>query len=135
MAYRILSIERIDGSSLPEPLPDGYARWKALVEFWDGPANGQAPIVDEVVLDRVTQTQRPAGGDNWTLKTTDQTLRDFLAELLDGIEPVYEAEIRKGRRGFMGDPNPDQHGREKPNDAIARHANVRGLINQVRGRQ
>jgi len=135
MAYRILSIERIDPASLPTPLPEGHARFKAVVEMWDGDAVGPPHIVEEFILQRPTKFMRPAGGDEWELATKHDALVAFTTQLIEQMEDHYGEQIRAGVRGFRGDVREDQHGRVKPLDPIAHHAEVRKLIGKVRGKR
>lgn len=134
MTYRILSLERIDGDSLPTPLRAGFARWKATVEFWDGEARGAAHLVDDFVFERPTQIMRPKGGDDWELSPKEESLKEWLTDLIERMEPHYLEQIRTGVRGFRGDTAEDQHGTIKPDDPIAHHAKVRELLGKVKVR-
>lgn len=132
MTYRILSLERIDAATLPNPIGAGVARWHALVEFWDGKADGTAPLTAEFVFELPTQRARPVNGDDWELHSKEDSLAALAAELIDRHEPHYLEQIRAGVRGFRGDPRPDQHGEVVGGDAIAHHETVRAIVGQVR---
>lgn len=130
MAYRIVSIERIDAASLAEPLPAGHARYRALVEIWDGPAIGPPHIVDDFILQRPTQYMRPAAGDDWELVPKHEALIDYLTDLIELTADEYKKQIRAGERGFRGDQK-DKHG-VAIDDPITRHAAIKKIVNVVR---
>lgn len=135
MAYRIVSIERIDGASLPTPLPPGHARFKATVELWDGDAIGPPQIVEEFIIQRPTQYMQPIGGDDWRLVDKHDALINYTTQLIEATETHYSEQIRAGVRGFRGDVRDDQHGRAVATDSIANHAEVRKIIGAVRGKR
>lgn len=132
MAYRIISLERIAGDSLPVPLRAGVARWHATVEFWDGDPRGAAQLTDDFVFERPTQLMRSKGGDEWELVSKEETLTTWLTEMVERHEPHYLEQIRTGVRGFRGDPRPDQHGEVVGGDSIAHNPKVRELVGVVR---
>ncbi len=135
MAYRIVSLERIDAASLQEPLPPGHARFKAVVEMWDGDAIGPPHVVEDFIVQRPTQFMRPVGGDDWALVEKSGALVHWVTQLIEQHEDAYAERIRNGVRGFLGDVREDQHGAVKPLDPIAHHATVRKLIREVRGKR
>lgn len=129
MAYKITSLERIDASSLPSPLDAGKARWKATVEFWPDEAAGPAPLIDDVILEIPTQGMRPSTGDDWELIPKHEYLANFFNEFLEQLMPAYRQRIADGMRGNMAEHDePEQHGRIKADDAIAKHPDVLQLV-------
>lgn len=133
MAYRIISIERIDGRGLKNPLTAGVARWKATVEFWFGKADGPPQLIDDIVIETATQRMRAKPGtDDWELVSKEETLKLALAEVIAEREPVYSALIWAGRRGYLaGLDRADQHGIVSPDDPIAHDRSVRQLIDVI----
>lgn len=132
MSYRIISLERINAATLPNPIGAGVARWHALVEFWDGKADGTAPLTAEFVFELPTQLARPISGDDWELLAKDDSLAALAANLIERHEEAYLLQIRAGVRGFRGDLLPEQHGEVVGGDAIAHSAKVRELVGAVR---
>ena len=132
MTYRIKSLERIDQATLPKPMAAGWARWKAEVEFWDGPASGPA-LTDVFVMDRCTQVMA-ATGDDWSLESKEDSLIRQMTELIERHEPNYIAKIRGGMTGFIGDKFEHQHGQVKANDSIAYHPKVRASLGVAKGK-
>ena len=134
MAYRIVSIERIDGRSLRSPISAGAARWKATVEFWYGPAVGPPQLIDDIVIETATQRMRPKeDGDDWEILSKEETLKLAIAEVLAEREPVYNSLIWGGKRGYLAaSERANQHGTISPDDAIAHHPSVRQLVGTVK---
>lgn len=135
--YRIIELERIDSSSLPVPLQAGMARWSATVQFWPdaGGPNGTPVITDDIIFERPTQSMAPGGGDNWVLRSTDDTLIEFLEGVISSVHDRYMQLCNNPSIQSVLRDHPESHGKKIANDSIAHNAKVRAHLNKPKSKR